>query len=84
MHQIVLQHSDVRHDDNKKKQAGYLHLAWENALIDTGQTFDCRILDGRREHKASLANMAPRAVESCDQHMYQCQVTMTVQQPHLR
>lgn len=60
MHQIVLQHSDVRHDDNTKKLAGYLHFAWENALIGTGQTFERQILDGRREHKASLANMAPK------------------------
>lgn len=37
----------------------YLHLVWEYTLQDVRQTFASRILDGRREHKASLANMAP-------------------------
>lgn len=36
-----------------------LHFTWENVLIQLGQTFDRPILDGRREHLASLANMAP-------------------------
>lgn len=51
-----------------RKLAGYLHLAWENALMETGQPFDCQCLDGRREHKASLANMALTLEESCDEH----------------
>lgn len=37
----------------------FLHFTWENVLIQLGQTFDRPILDGRREHLASLANMAP-------------------------
>lgn len=36
-----------------------LHFSWENVLIQLGQTFDRPILDGRGEHLASLANMAP-------------------------
>lgn len=68
----------------RKKLADYLHLAWENALMETGQTFDCLILDGRREHKASLANMALTLEDSCDEHTNQCQVALTMQQPHLR
>ncbi len=62
----------------KKKLAGYLHFAWENVLMETGQTFDCRSLGGRREHKASLANMALTLEDSCDEHTNQCEVTLTV------
>lgn len=58
-----------------KKSACYLHLAWEKALMEAGQTFDRRILDGRREHKASLANMALTLEDSCDEHTNQCRVT---------
>lgn len=62
-----------------RKLAGYLHLACENDLMETGQTFDCRSLGGRREHKASLANMALTLGGSCDEHTHQCEVTPTVQ-----
>lgn len=41
-----------------KNLIGCLHLTCEKALMETGQTYDCLILDGRREHEASLANMA--------------------------
>lgn len=53
-----------------KKSAGYLHLACENVLMETGQTFDCRTLDGRREHKASLANMALTPEDNCEEHTH--------------
>lgn len=29
------------------KLFGCLHLTWENVLMDTGQTYDCLILDDR-------------------------------------
>lgn len=41
-----------------KRPVGPLHFAWEYDLRDTGQTFECLILDGRLEQEVSLANMA--------------------------
>lgn len=63
MHQTVLEHTDQKDGENSvyfryDKLIGCLHLTWEKALMETGQTYDCLILDGRREHEASLANMA--------------------------
>lgn len=34
-----------------------LHFIWENVLLQFGQTLGCLILDGKREHLTSLANM---------------------------
>lgn len=44
-----------------------LHFTWENVLIQLEQTFDRPILDGRREHLASLANMAPTLKNSWEE-----------------
>lgn len=46
-------------DGMEKRLIVCLHFTWENVLIQLGQTFDRPILGGRREHLASLANMAP-------------------------
>lgn len=46
----------------------YSHLVWEYVLLDVRQTFVSRIFDGRREHKASLANMAPTPEDEGEKH----------------
>ena len=51
-----------------KMLVGYSHLAFENALMETEDTFDFQCLEGGREHNASLANMTLTDEGSCHQH----------------
>lgn len=47
------------------QQMDCLHLAWEYALMETGQIFECLIVDGRWEHEANLANMTLIFQDTC-------------------